>query len=89
MTPESAQLLAIRALGNLAGDEEQLVRFMALTGVAPEDMRSAAEDPSFLSGVLDFYLGDEAALLAFAASAQIEPSDVPVAREVLSRHDSE
>ena len=86
MTPEAAEMLAIRALGYLAGDHEQLARFLALTGITPEDLREAAASPSFLSGVLDFFLGDEATLLAFAASAGADPADIAVAREVLSRH---
>jgi predicted HAD superfamily phosphohydrolase len=86
MTRETAELLAIRALGYLAGDTEQLARFLALSGVAPEDLRTAATEASFLSGVLDFFLGDEAVLLAFTASTQVDPADVAIAREVLSRH---
>ena len=86
MTREMAEMLAIQALGYLAGDTEQLARFLALTGVAPEDLREAASEASFLSGVLDFFLGDEATLLAFAASAGIDPAEIAVAREVLSRH---
>ena len=86
MTRDTAELLAIRALGYLAGEPEQLERFLALTGVSPDDLRSAAGDPSFLSGVLDFFLGDEATLLAFAASTHTDPADVAIAREVLSRH---
>ena len=86
MNRETAEMLAIRALGYLAGDPEQLARFLALTGIAPEDLRAAATQASFLSGVLDFFMGDEPTLLAFAASAGIDPAEVPVAREVLSRH---
>ena len=87
MTPEAAEMLAIRALGYLAGDQEQLSRFLALTGIAPEDLREAAASTSFLSGVLDFFMGDEATLLAFSASAGTDPGDVAKAREVLS-HDA-
>ena len=86
MTREMAEMLAIRALGYLAGDPEQLARFLALTGVTPDDVRSAASEPAFQSGVLDFFLGDEAVLLAFAASTQTDPADIAIAREVLSRH---
>lgn len=86
MTPESAELLAIRALQYLAGDTEQLARFLALTGMAPEDLRDAADSSAFLSGVLDFFMGEEATLLSFATSARCDPADIAIARDVLSRN---
>jgi len=86
MTRETAEMLAIRALQYLAGDPGQIARFLALSGIAPEDVREAAKSADFLSGVLDFLMGDEAALVAFAASAGCEPGEVAVARDTLSRH---
>lgn len=89
MTPESAEMLAIRALQYLAGDSEQLARFLALTGIALEDLRDAADSHSFLSGVLDYLMGEEATLLSFATSAQCDPADIAVARDILSRNDGD
>jgi hypothetical protein len=86
MNRDSAEMLAIRALQYLAGDESQLSRFLALSGAAIEDLRDAAASPSFLSGVLDYLMGEEATLLSFATSAGYEPTDVAIARDVLSRH---
>lgn len=86
MTSDAAEMLAIRALQYLAGDERLMAGFLALTGVAVEDMREAAASPDFLSGVLDHLLGDEASLLAFAAQAGHPPTDIAIARDVLSRH---
>lgn len=83
MTPEIATQIAIDGLQYLAGDTEQLSRFVALTGMTPTDMRSAANSPEFLGAILDFYLGDEPTLLAFAASREIKPEDVQKARFVL------
>jgi hypothetical protein len=38
----------------------------------------------FLAGVLDYFLGDEPTLLAFAAQAGRPPQDVPAARHALA-----
>ena len=89
MTRDLAEMLAIRALQHIAGDESQIARFLALTGLAIEDLRDAAGSPAFLSGVLDHLMGDEAMLLAFAATAGYEPTDIAIARDTLSRHAEE
>ncbi len=84
MTHDEAELLAISALQHLAGDEEELGRFLALTGLGVEELREAAQSQDFLSGVLDHFLGNEPTLLAFAAAAGIDPRNILKAREILS-----
>jgi len=84
MTPETASSIAINGVQYLAGDTELLSRFFALTGMSPTDMRSSATSPEFLAAILDFFLGDEATLLAFAASHNTAPENVQKARFVLS-----
>lgn len=59
LTREEAESLAIEGLQFLASDEEHLSRFLALTGIAPEELRDAAMSDDFLSGVLDYFMGDE------------------------------
>jgi hypothetical protein len=71
-----AEGLAIQALGFLAGDEERLGRFLALTGLGPENLRAAAATQGFLSSVLAHVAQDEALLVAFAADAGIAPGSV-------------
>ncbi|MDJ0614991.1 MAG: DUF3572 domain-containing protein [Rhizobiaceae bacterium] len=83
MTPETATGIAIEGLEYLAGDTEQLSRFVALTGMSPTDMRNAAASPEFLAAILDFFLGDEPTLLAFAATRNTQPEDIQKARFVL------
>jgi len=78
-------MLAIEGLQYIAASETELERFLALTGVAPSDLRDLAQSPAFLSGVLDYFLGDEATLLAFSASRGRKPQEVPLARAMLSR----
>lgn len=85
MTYEEAELLAIEGLQYIAGHSEELSRFLALSGLSPVDLRDAADSPAFLSGVLDYFMGDEAVLLAFAAARGRDPSDIGIARMVISR----
>jgi hypothetical protein len=81
---ESAEKLAISALGFLAQDEERLGQFLSATGIGPDMIRKAAADPSFLAGVLDHVAHDEALLLAVAEHAEVAPQDVERAQAMLS-----
>jgi uncharacterized protein DUF3572 len=81
---EGAENVAVQALAYLAGEPEQLARFLALTGIGPQAIRTAARDPQFLAGVLDFLVGDERLLIAFARHIQLKPEAVMRAQTVLS-----
>src|SRR4026209_2102826 len=59
LASEVAEVLAVQALGFIAEDEERLGRFLALTGMGPAEIRTAARDRHFLAGVLDYLCGDE------------------------------
>jgi hypothetical protein len=83
MNTDHATNIAISGLQHLAGDTELLSRFVSLTGMTPDDMRSAGTSSEFLGAILDFYLGDESTLLAFTASANINPADIQKARFAL------
>jgi len=80
---EVAEIVAIQALSFVAGDPERLGAFLAETGIGPETLRSAAADPHFLAGVLDFVLRDDATVKAFAAVSELDPATIAAAREVL------
>ena len=80
---EVAEIVAIQALSFVAGDPERLGVFLAETGIGPETLRSAAADPRFLAGVLDFVLRDDATVKAFAAASELDPMTIAAAREVL------
>lgn len=85
MTNDEAQGIAIRGLQFLVGEPEALGRFLALTGIGPADVRAAARQPEFLTGVLEFFLEDESLLLAFAAQEGLRPTLIAAARFELSR----
>jgi len=86
---DAAAALAIDALGFIAGEPEQLGRFLALSGIGPDSLRAAAREPNFLLGVLDHVTGDEALLVAFAGHSGIDPAEVARARDVLAGGTSE
>jgi hypothetical protein len=79
-----AEATATAILGWLAGEPELLSRFLALTGVAPSEVRDAIEDPGFLAGLVDFLMGHEPTLLAFSAATGVLPEAVVRAHEILS-----
>ncbi len=80
---QSAELIAIKGLQYLAGDPEQLSRFLALSGCEPHELRQNADSPEFLAGVLEFFMGNEPTLLAFCADHAINPDDIGKAQQCL------
>jgi Protein of unknown function (DUF3572) len=80
----SARSLAVSALAFIAADSDRLNRFLGLTGLGPDNLRTAAADPVFLSSVLDYLVGDEELLVAFAADAGLKPEAVASAHFALS-----
>jgi len=82
---DAARALAIMALSFIAGEPERLGRFLALTGIGPESIRSAAREPGFLVGVLDHLASDDRLLRAFAEQNEFDPEQVMQARELLAR----
>ena len=84
ITREFGENLAVQALGFLAQDPERLGVFLSLTGIGPGDIRKAAADPTFLAGVLDHVVSDEALLRAVAEHAGVTPEAVERAQLALS-----
>lgn len=61
---DSAETIALQALGWLAGNDELLPVFLGSTGAALSDLVAGAGDPVFLASVLDFLLMDDAWVVA-------------------------
>ncbi len=82
-TADSAQSLAVGALAFIAADSDRLNRFLSLTGLGPDNLRTAAADPAFLGSVLDYLVADEALLMDFASDAGLKPEAVARAHGAL------
>ncbi len=80
---EVAEIVAVQALGFIAGDPTRLGAFLAETGIGPQSLRAAAADPQFLVSVLDFVLRDDLTVKAFAKQSELHPTNIAAAREVL------
>jgi hypothetical protein len=83
LTRKLAEAMAVQALTFLAEDSQRLQRFVAFTGIDPEEIRAAAQRPEFLAGVLDHLAADESLLIAFAEHARIDPLQVRRASHLL------
>ncbi|MGB6283770.1 MAG: DUF3572 domain-containing protein [Xanthobacteraceae bacterium] len=82
---QTAEMLAVQALAFIAEDDGRLSGFVASTGIAVQSIRDAAREPNFLAGLLEHVLADENLLIAFAASAGIDPAEVARARQALGK----
>jgi hypothetical protein len=83
LSREQAEAVAVQALAFMAENPEALGRFLSLAGLGPTNLRRAAADPGFLTGVIDYLLGDEPLLLSFARSAGLQPAMVGEVGRVL------
>jgi hypothetical protein len=86
---EAAAQTAIEALGWLAADDDRLERFLAVSGLGPENLRQAAAEPRFLAAILDYLASNEALLVDFARDSARTPEDVAHAHVVLRGPDGE
>ena len=82
---DQAEAIALRALAFLAEDPARLGRFLSLTGMEPQELRSGAGRGETLAAVLDYVLGDESLLLEFTANHAIEPTQIAPAQALLAR----
>ena len=84
MTPETAETLALQALGHLAGAQEDFDRFLTISGLDAASLRTRAAEPEVLGAVLDFLLRNEALLVDFCETASVPAKDVHMAHHVLA-----
>jgi adenine/guanine phosphoribosyltransferase-like PRPP-binding protein len=82
-TNEDAATLALRALVWVIGDDSRRDRFLALTGIAPADLRARAADPGFLAQLLAHLEAYEPDLLACADALAVPPAAIVAARAEL------
>lgn len=63
-------------LGHLAEDPAQLADFMAFSGYSPTGLRGALGSGPLHSGLVDYFVQNEALLLALCANNGLQPDDV-------------
>lgn len=88
MTQAEAETLAAEALLWLSQEPERLGTLLGASGLAAADLRAGLGEPAFLGFVLDHLLGDEAAVLAFAAETGRSPQAALAARAALPGGDA-
>ncbi len=79
-----AEFIGHKALLFLAESPERLGRFLAETGIGPQELRAQAGERETLAAVLAYVLGDDSQLLVFAAENDFTPESVHMAHAVLT-----
>ena len=80
---DPAETWALHALAWVLSDIGRADRFVALTGISPDDLRARAGDPAVLDAVLGFLEGHEPDLFACAKDMGIAPIELIAARQRL------
>lgn len=74
LNAEQAEVAALQILAHLAGDDDSLDRFIALTGIGLDDLKARAQEPGVLIAVLEYYLNHEPSLVAMADATGMDPT---------------
>jgi hypothetical protein len=77
--------LALRALAATLAEPRRAERFLALTGLDADELRTRLGDPGLLAAVLDFLESHEPDLIAVAGDMDVEPATLVAARAELER----
>ena len=73
MSPETAEIIALQALGWLVADEDLLAIFMGSTGCSAKSLKAGPDDPALLLSVLDFILMDDQWVVGFCKAVGLDP----------------
>ena len=80
-----AQTMALNALVWVLHEPDRADRFLALTGLEGDDIRSRINDPALLDGVIAFLEAHEPDLVACAKALDVAPGVLLGTRMKLSR----
>ena len=73
MDSQAAEIIAIQALGFIAGDDKALSGLVASTGIGIDDLKQAGGNVDVLAGVLGFLLQNEDRMLDFCHEQDLDP----------------
>lgn len=76
---EAADSLALDVLLWMVQDPDRLLPFLNATGLTPDALRRASEDPAILDAVLDHVMADEPVLIACARALECPPERIAAA----------
>lgn len=82
MRQDHAEVIGLRALAWLAGNDELWPVFLGASGAAG-DLRAAAQDPAFLIALLDFLTQNDAWVVAFCDAEGLAYDQPLAARRAL------
>lgn len=78
-------MLALAGLGWLLADPARAQRYLDLTGLDADGLRSGIENPVVLASALDFLANHEPDLVAAAEALAVTPEELIQAAKELSR----
>lgn len=67
----------------MLSDGDRAARFLALTGLTPDELRASLAEPATMAAVLDFLCAHEPDLVAAADALGVAPGQLAAARERL------
>lgn len=76
MLPETAYSYAFAAIGHIMQKDDLRDRFMALSGLSPDNIKENIEDPAFLASILEFFINHEPDLIALAEDQNVAPETI-------------
>lgn len=76
---EADEALALGALGWILSDEPRAERLLALTGLAPDELRASLGERATLAAILTFLTAHEADLVGCADALGIKPAALAAA----------
>ena len=80
---EEAEVVGLKGLGWLVGEDELLEVFLGSSGLAESELRARAQEPELLGAVLDFILMDDAWVMRFCEAEQLPYDRLARARAAL------
>jgi adenine/guanine phosphoribosyltransferase-like PRPP-binding protein len=82
-TPTDPISLALAALAATLSDERRARRFLDVTGIGTDQLRSQVADPVLLAALIDFLEAHEPDLLAVAEAIGVAPGALVATRTAL------
>jgi hypothetical protein len=82
-TPNDPLVLALAALAATLGCERRAQRFIDLTGIGTDELRTRVAEPALLAALLRFLEAHEPDLVSVSAELGVKPEDLVGARRGL------